>query len=148
MSKYRIELTASRILPLLEISWGAVLLVSIWCWQDNILAAQVGLQVGASVALFGLLFYLFKRALTQQVSGVFMLDDEGRWSPISPYGMCAWQIHTNSKVLGFLACLVLVDKHDSKRKKRIWLAKDQMQDGDFRRLCRTIYRIHCTPQSI
>ncbi|MEP4889873.1 MAG: protein YgfX [Aliiglaciecola sp.] len=129
----------------LQISWISFLIMTFWLWKESVIPGQLLLQSGCSLLtlIFGL-GWIFK--LKQKYSpSVMSLTPTGEvnWLQGAHHGYC--KLSHQSKICGAFICLFFEKTVFDNQPRFLWLAKDQVSEQDFRRLCRIILRCQQQP---
>lgn len=143
MLKYRIDvLPTSHYLRVVKVVWVATLCLSAWFWKPDILPFQWFYQVLASVFIYVLCMRFIRfSALADNI----LMDDQGNIA-LPPFNEQQWQISARSRTLGPFIYLVVNNRFDCDACFAIWLARDQVSQRGFCRLCKVIIR--CQTSSI
>lgn len=70
---------------------------------------------------------------------IIIFSQQGEWLEIDGQQQASWQISKDSRVTSLLLFVHLVSSIDSKQSKRCLVFRDQLDERDYRRLCRSIY---------
>ncbi|WP_226992220.1 protein YgfX [Aliiglaciecola lipolytica] len=146
MSKYRICISQSRIWIWVQISWISFLITSFWSWKAFTIPAQLTIQWLATglTLLIGCHWIIkVKHAFKPRIMN---LDPTGQISWLCEDQENLWVISSKSKICGSFVCLHLLSDFVCTPNKYLWLAKDQINERDFRRICRTILRCQHEPK--
>lgn len=116
--------------------WAGVLCISVWLWKPEILPYQWMLQSGVC---FVIILLCWRPTLLAVPPRIILLDDDGSMSlPLSNEKQ--WQVNSKSRTLGPFVYLVVNDRFDKNDIFTLWLARDQVYQSDFCRLCKVIIR--------
>lgn len=137
MSKYRIELKPSRILIVFQLLTYAVLVSSVFSWQSNVIANQIFVQAVITLVSSFFIFRSIYQSYTRSMP-VIIFSQQGEWLELGRHEQTTWQLTKSSRVTGLLLFVHLASQFDLKRTKRHLIYRDQLNEQDFRRLCRTI----------
>lgn len=137
MSKYRIELSDSNQAKWLKISGHGLAIVSIYCWQPDLIAQQSLVQVVIAIFLCGYLYYdVFKRRCNKgTLAQVMSIDLDGQWLLQLDTEPQLWHLSTKSKLSPFL---LWIELNNNEKRKRFCVFHDQLKVRDYRRLARCI----------
>lgn len=138
MSKYRIELKSSKLLVVFQLVTFAALVFSIFSWQANIIPLQILVQcfitLGVACLIFRHVIQCFKRQMP-----IIIFSQQGEWLEILGQQQTSWQISKDSRVTSLLLFVHLISTIDITQSKRCLVFRDQVEERDFRRLCRAIF---------
>lgn len=138
MSKYRIELRPSRLLVVFQLLTYFILVCSVFSWQPNVIPNQISVQ---AVIVAATSFFIFRgiRQNFKRQSPIVIFSQQGQWLEINGLQQTSWQVTKGSRVTSLVLFLHLVSSIDLKKSKRSLIFKDQINERDYRRLCRTIF---------
>lgn len=138
MSKYRIDIQPSRFkVGLYGVFW-AVLLISIFSWQAEVLFYQLPLQIllAAILTILAIRYYIHSK--NEQAKSI-TLSELSEWEYHSSSDMAAWRISAKSRVTPYLIWIHLRSASHPMHAKWEVIFKDQVSDDNYRRLCRAVY---------
>ena len=142
MSKYRIEITPSRLQTKLFCVAYGVLVASVFVWQPNVLTYQK-LWQGITVLLITI--YFLRRWRDRERSDIIVqVSYLGEWNYLDQRPDANWWIGEQSKMLGGLLLIQLIpflQRHQQKADSSshwCWVFRDRVSEQDYRRLCRCI----------
>ncbi len=130
----------------LQISWISFLMLTFWFWKSSVFPEQIMLQTIATLVtmLFGIR-WIFKTQRNAWIS-VMSLSSVGEVNWLQGASSGCYRISQKSKICGAFICLHFQKSILNKPPMFMWLAKDQVSEHDFRRLCRIVLR--CQQQSL
>ncbi|WP_460312448.1 protein YgfX [Aliiglaciecola aliphaticivorans] len=130
----------------LQITWISFLIASFWLWKEAVIPGQLLLQCLCTLLVVMLgLTWLIRLSRTPSANVMSLTaDGEVNWLQGTEQG--CWKLSHKSKICGVFICLFFQKNIFDNRSRFIWLAKDQVSEQDFRRLCRVVLR--CQQQSL
>lgn len=137
MSKFRVEFKSSRLLLVLQCLTYVLLVLSVLCWQSDIIPNQVLLQTLIVAIITYCLFRAVLRNWREKQSPV-IFSQLGDWLETREDRQVAWAITNKSRVSSLLLFVHLISPVNSRRSKWCLIYKDQVTERDFRRLSRAV----------
>lgn len=113
--------------------------MSVWSWNAQIVEFQRLLQSLLSAALLAYAVGQFFSSEKSSTAQIVMLSESGELVDLVDESI-QWQVTSKSRLAGPFVYLHRVDRFSIRRQTGKWLAKDQFNHSDFRRLCRVIFR--------
>ena len=137
MSKYRVEFKKSRLLVIYQLLSCAFLVFTVLNWQPEIFKYEFLLQV---LIAFITSIYFFKMLLLEGYKTRYpiVFSDRGEWIETNLDGQVSWKITGESRVSSFLIFVHLSSVINYCNSKWCLVYKDQVNEQDYRRLCRAI----------
>jgi len=136
--KYRIEFSPSRKRYIYLLVLYALLLLSLFSWQQGIFAYQLWVQVFSAL----LLMLLGVRALgeSRRDNQLFaaVITEPGEWVYVDHAQQSSWQLSGRSRIGFGVLWLHLEPKIAGRKAHWLWVFNDQVSVQDYRRLCRCI----------
>ena len=137
MSKYRVEFKTSRFLVMIQLLSVAILILTVVCWQPEIFKFEFLLQF-LFVCLILISFFRTLLLDYHRTHNPVIFSERGEWTETNIDGQINWQITDKSRVRILLVFINMVSPVNSRNSKWRFVCKDQVNDRDYRRLCRTI----------
>lgn len=142
MLKYRILIASnSRYLQVVRVTWVVVLCLSVWSWKTDVMLYQVAIQWFTTLFILVVVSRIFRARLAVPI---FLLDDTGQVL-MPKHSQQQRQISAQSRIVGPFIYMVLCDSYSQNAVFVNWLARDQLSEPDFCRLCKVIYRCQSSP---
>jgi hypothetical protein len=137
VSKYRVEFKKSRFLVMIQLLSGAILTLTVVCWQPEIFKFEFLLQ---SLVVCLVLISFFKTPLIDyhRTHNPVIFSERGEWTETNIDDQISWKITDKSRVSIFLVFIHLVSPVNYRNSKWRLVYKDQVDERDYRRLCRAI----------
>jgi hypothetical protein len=114
-----------------------VVLLSVWLWQTNVLAFQLVIQVALSIFLIRFFYQHFIDYIRTPRPAV-TFDQQGQWTEVIQGQGSSWRLTAHSRLTAGVLFVHLVSALDPKHCKWLLLFKDQLNQRDYRRVCRVI----------
>ena len=137
MLKYRVEFKPSRLLVILQLFTYVVLVLSVLSWQYDIMAYQFFFQ---ALVMCIMSFFFFRSALYsgRQLLSSIILSQSGEWLETNKENQVVWKITNKSRCSSLLLFIHLISPLNVRHSKWCLIYKDQVNERDFRRLCRAV----------
>lgn len=137
MLKYRIELKKTYWLLIFQLVTYLLLVFAILSVQSELIDFQIWLQLLAIVITTHFIFKEIKLSFYQRpISVVF--SQQGEWLEVRQDQQISWSLTGKSRISAFLLFIHLVSPLNPSRSKWCIVFKEQVNEEDFRRLCRVI----------
>jgi hypothetical protein len=137
VSKYRVEFKSSRLLVVLQLLTYVALVVSVIYWQSEIIRFQLLLQV---LIVFIITLFVFRAVINswRQTQANVIFSQHGEWLETNIDGQIAWKITEKSRVSNILLFIHLIGPINARHSKWCLIYRDQVNERNFRRLCRAV----------
>jgi hypothetical protein len=137
VSKYRIELVPSKYKVTIQLLFWAVVLLSPFHWQSQIVPFQWLLQTLFSIVILWLALLNLREHVKSQPLTVDLSSD-GEWHELSLVGQYHWRISHKSRISPWFLWIHLVSPINHLQTRWQVVYKDQVSELDYRRICRAI----------
>jgi hypothetical protein len=136
--KYRIEFAPSRKRYICLLVLYTLLLLSLFSWQQDTFAYQLWVQVTSALVLMLLAFRALGETRRDNRLFVVVITEQGEWLYVDRSEQSSWRLTGRSRISSQVLWLHLEPKIAGSKPRWVWVFNDQVNEQDYRRLCRCI----------
>ena len=138
MLKSRIEFAPSRKRYIYLLVLYALMVLSLFSWQQDTFVYQLWIQVFGALVLMLLAFRALGESRRDNRLFVVIITEQGEWLYVDRSEQSSWQLTRHSRISSQVLWLHLEPKIAGSKPRWLWVFNDQVSEQDYRRLCRCI----------